>query len=212
VKDSFGGSPFLSPRTRRAALSEAYRAVLAEVDEERRLDRFLRYTAGAVIAGVRPAALVRLSCPSLKAAGVWRSRGHEVCVALDVESFLLSDASSGPLILVYRSNSLSRIILRGPASRYLATRAYPVRAGVRACLEHLAFNMRSSKTFPHEVGVFLGYPLADVVLFSSGDRRCYDCRGYWRVYQRPERAMRTFALMDESRLLSCDASLRMVVK
>jgi hypothetical protein len=47
--------------------------------------------------------------------------------------------------------------------------------------------------FPHEIGIFLGYPLADVISFMSDVPQKNIACGYWKVYHRPERAERIFA-------------------
>ena len=48
--------------------------------------------------------------------------------------------------------------------------------------------------FPHEIGVFLGYPLYDVEGFIE-QRECV-MMGYWKVYRYPSAARRLFALYD----------------
>ena len=39
--------------------------------------------------------------------------------------------------------------------------------------------------FPHEIGVFLDYPLADVEGFIRNAGRDYLLSGYWKVYHDP---------------------------
>ena len=36
--------------------------------------------------------------------------------------------------------------------------------------------------FPHEIGVFLGYPLEDVVGFIRHRGKCFTCCGCWKSY------------------------------
>ena len=50
----------------------------------------------------------------------------------------------------------------------------------------------SCGSFPHEIGIFLGYPLDDVLGFiENKGENCLFC-GFWKVYSEPERARRTF--------------------
>jgi hypothetical protein len=97
-----------------------------------------------------------------------------------------------------------RRALSGIPGRYLRSLSYPVDLGLSASLGHLKKAFEAScggvSRFPHEVGIFLGYPPADVIEFSSGRPSPYACRGYWKVYHHPERAQRAFAYMDASRL------------
>ena len=62
----------------------------------------------------------------------------------------------------------------------------------RQAIRTLRARMRKEAEFPHEVGVFLGYPLADVVGFvRNGGRNCLLC-GQWKVYARAQEAAMTF--------------------
>lgn len=51
---------------------------------------------------------------------------------------------------------------------------------------------RDSAEFPHEVGVFLGYPLEDVEGFIHHKEEGCKCIGCWRVYGDEKRARRVF--------------------
>ena len=44
--------------------------------------------------------------------------------------------------------------------------------------------------FPHEIGVFLGYPLKDVAGFLHREQLRPVCRGDWQVFGNPERSLR----------------------
>lgn len=48
--------------------------------------------------------------------------------------------------------------------------------------------------FPHELGVFLGYPLHDVKGFIEHQGKNYLCSGYWKVYRNETKAKKTFQL------------------
>lgn len=48
--------------------------------------------------------------------------------------------------------------------------------------------------FPHELGIFLGYPLGDVKGFIKHQGKNFLCSGYWKVYQNENRAQETFQL------------------
>ena len=47
--------------------------------------------------------------------------------------------------------------------------------------------------FPHEMGVFLGYPLGDVIGFIKNAGQNCKCVGCWKVYCNECEAERTFA-------------------
>ena len=58
-----------------------------------------------------------------------------------------------------------------------------LRGGRRCWLRHLARRRRleGSEEFPHEIGLFLGYPPEDVRGFLDGRTDC-TCVGCWKVY------------------------------
>ena len=57
----------------------------------------------------------------------------------------------------------------------------------------------NSEDFPHEIGIFLGYPLGDVIGFIDNAGKNSRCTGCWKVYCNECEAMRTFARFDKCR-------------
>ena len=52
--------------------------------------------------------------------------------------------------------------------------------------------LRKSGEFPHEIGLFLGYPPEDVAGFIENRGACCKCSGTWKVYGDPEEAQLRF--------------------
>ena len=67
-----------------------------------------------------------------------------------------------------------------------------------ALLKHLKSRFGTSAEFPHEIGLFLDYPAADVEAFMTGAAEC-KLRGYWKVYCDVEAARERFACYDACR-------------
>lgn len=59
-------------------------------------------------------------------------------------------------------------------------------------IEVLRSRMNSAPLFPHEIGVFLGYPLYDVIGFIKNEGKYACCCGYWKVYGEQDAAERCF--------------------
>ena len=64
----------------------------------------------------------------------------------------------------------------------------------------LAFSY-PGKAFPHEIGVFLGYPIEDVIGFINNKGCNFKCCGYWKVYGDKEKAIKEFARYDKCRMI-----------
>ncbi len=52
--------------------------------------------------------------------------------------------------------------------------------------------MKIQGAFPHEIGVLLGYPVADVTGFMEHEGKNYLYLGYWKVYSDLQGALTTF--------------------
>ena len=61
------------------------------------------------------------------------------------------------------------------------------------CLRQLAARLCLEEEFPHEIGLFLGYPPDDVEGFIHYGPKHSKCVGDWRVYGNEEQAKRLFA-------------------
>lgn len=97
------------------------------------------------------------------------------------------------LVYLYRPEQLRRDLSDGAAARILADRGYPIGDAER-CVVELMRRLRSDTDFPHEVGLFLGYPPEDVDGFITCGARGAKCVGTWKVYGDEVAARRRFAL------------------
>jgi hypothetical protein len=179
-------------------LARVYRLIPGLEDSRRRLAAFLHWAAGPLVAGLRPAALIRI--PGGDLAASWSAWGAEFCADRGISVLPLRESSGGSLVLLFRRRPLIRKALTGVAARFLSSAAYPISSGADACLRVLQARFKEPGKFPHEIGIFLGYPPEDVIGFRSGKPSPYSCRGYWKVYHRPDRAERTFAYLDAARI------------
>lgn len=61
------------------------------------------------------------------------------------------------------------------------------------CIVRLKQKLNDGGEFPHEIGLFLGYPLEDVCGFIQNKAKGYKCIGEWKVYGDEETAKKLFA-------------------
>lgn len=95
------------------------------------------------------------------------------------------------LIYAYRKTFLERDLQQEGARTLLTSYGYQ-EYGVDACLERLKERLTQYDCFPHEIGIFLGYPLEDVVGFIAHKGK--DCKlcGIWKVYVNVSEAGKLF--------------------
>ena len=105
----------------------------------------------------------------------------------------LSLENGRALLYLYRPDRLKSDLSDRTAQNILKERAYPVQDPGR-CVACLARRMKSQAEFPHEVGLFLGYPSEDVDGFIRNRARGAKCVGTWKVYGDEDAAKRRFEL------------------
>ena len=95
------------------------------------------------------------------------------------------------LLYLYRPGMLEKD-LRDPLAQRLLSECGYTPGNTNACLARLIARLRTETDFPHEIGLFLGYPPADVDGFMHRKEECKLC-GIWKVYDDVEGALRQFA-------------------
>ncbi len=100
------------------------------------------------------------------------------------------------LIYMYRPGKLKKDLRDATAVSILEEKLYPT-GNVDRCVAELVRRVNESAEFPHEIGLFLGYPAEDVRGFMVEGSRKAKCVGTWRVYGDENAARKRFALYDK---------------
>ena len=95
------------------------------------------------------------------------------------------------LIYLYRPEMLERDLKDPEAVTILKRFGYSVASPDR-CVADLVKRLNSSPVFPHEIGLFLGYPPSDVDGFIRNPNEGFCVVGCWKVYSNADKAVRTF--------------------
>lgn len=150
-----------------------------------RLIRYLLVRLAPVILGVKPAGLLRLTdCRQTggKQHDLFCLHQPEILAALQLRCRILRRNSENLVVFFFREGSLERVLSEPRNAEFLAGRGY--RRGAE--LAELEFRCRNESGFPHEIGVFLGYPLKDVRGYIENPDACLALpRGLWRVAGEP---------------------------
>lgn len=107
------------------------------------------------------------------------------------------------LIYVYRPALLSKDLNHNIAKRLLMERGYTMETSER-CVIQLMRRICKCEEFPHEIGLFLGYPPEDVCGFIENKASSCKCVGCWKVYSDAETAQKTFAKFKKCTDVYCD--------
>lgn len=114
---------------------------------------------------------------------------------------ILKETSLYYLLFFYQKDMLIHKIKEYEASELLI--GYPVEESLSQMLHFLKKRIQQfhlkGKDFPHEIGIFLGYPIWDVEEFIKHKGQDYKLCGYWKVYQDVEGAKKKFKEYDTIR-------------
>ena len=109
---------------------------------------------------------------------------------------------SGTLIYVFRPNRLEEALARPGVSEFLARYGYEP-AGAAGMVAQLKRRYAECPSSPPEVGVFLDYPVEDVVGYIENSGKCCRCIGCWKVYGDVGAAEKRFASFKKCRDIYC---------
>ena len=143
------------------------------------------------LAGIKTGNLFSCACPSRKDLTRDLCRLNKKLVPKGIRVLPLRVCKGRALIYAYRPNALESDLTDHRARALLLKYGY-VPENPNGCVVHLIHRLRREGEFPHEIGVFLGYPLEDVVGFIRNRGRNYTCCGYWKAYGDPEAAQKRF--------------------
>lgn len=105
---------------------------------------------------------------------------------------LLYKRRNKALIYVFRKNRLQADLNRSGVGRFLKKYGYE-HTDADYALGVLKKRLEEEESFPHEIGIFLGYPLGDVIGFIRNEGKNCKCLGCWKVYCNECEAVKTFA-------------------
>lgn len=156
------------------------------------LESIIAYHCGPALAGIKPANIA--ACSKKRMPNV-----HKEIEALnaqlntrDIYLEIVCECSKRALVMVYRKKVLSKHLQSPEMREFLALHGYPDSASVEEYISVLKQRL-CQNDFPHEIGVFLGYPLHDIYGYINHRNDGCLLVGDWKVYANPEEAQKTFA-------------------
>ncbi|MCI8410488.1 MAG: DUF3793 family protein [Lachnospiraceae bacterium] len=106
--------------------------------------------------------------------------------ATELSCYVLLKNGHRMFILIYNKKMLKAYLSNKRVQSFLEEEGYGD-LGLEEMLQLLSqryqLHMEKRAGFPHELGVFLGYPMEDVEGFIENNGENFLCLGYWKVYQ-----------------------------
>lgn len=146
------------------------------------------------LAGLKPASLFRYQPGAGQSGSAMAAAWHAALCDRGVAVRVLKNCprTGAVLVYVYRPAQMDTLLKNCDVLHFLQSEGY--RPGTAdALLTQLSQRLCCEGDFPHEVGIFLGYPLADVVGFIQNHGQNFTVCGHWKVYTDPAAAQQQFA-------------------
>ena len=110
---------------------------------------------------------------------------------LNLKFYILSQTAERTMILVFQEDKLKNQLSNKEIQKFLSRFGYNTNGSYLDMLSLLKERINTGNNFPHEIGVFLGYPLEDVVDFIENKKTC-KLIGTWKVYNNVSKAKEKF--------------------
>ncbi|WP_026840578.1 DUF3793 family protein [Citrifermentans bremense] len=173
------------------------------------LASFLALELAEVLQEAKPANLVCLA-NKRRSCGrnlylLWKEHGQALIEASGLKVRVLADRGSSVLLLLYSQSALGALLDQKSVRVILQKAGYPEPDRFEAVLSELEHRVEG-EGFPHEIGVFLGYPLKDVVGFMGWAPLSFTCQGPWKIFGNP---VPSLELAENHRKCRCEMSLQL---
>lgn len=168
------------------------------VTEYKNFGEKLAFHTAPTLLGIKCASLISLTTSEFELEK-HSEQFNRKAVSKGLKSRILCSCGSRTLMLIYNEKQLEKRLSDVSARSLLRKCGYGDELSLDEYIERLAVRIRGSSDFPHEIGIFLGYPLEDVVGFIENKGENFKFCGCWKVYGCEESARRTFANYDKCR-------------
>ncbi len=164
-----------------------------------------------VLAGIKTANLLNYRCESCEGREEILHELKRLNLELSekgIRVIPLSFHGNRVLIYVFRPSCLRRDLSCTKARRILRRCGYTpaaCRDPLNHQVMHLMRRISERGEFPHEIGLFLGYPADDVEGFIENRGKNYKCCGFWKVYGDEEKAKELFRRYEDCRRCCLDS-------
>lgn len=164
-------------------------------DSKSKMAMSLAMYGAPLLKGIKPANLMMVDGEEFMDIG-------SILKSTNITCFFLKGKGKKAVLYLYRKKELESCLASGEVQGFLRAFGY-MSHDVEGVLGHLSKRIGlyrdGSMEFPHEIGIFLGYPLPDVKGFIKNRGRNYLMSGYWKVYQNVEETAELFKRFDRER-------------
>lgn len=175
---------------------------LKQVDESEYFYRTAVFECAPVIHAQKVAVLYSLTAQVSDAC--WTERLPDILNKTGLQALPLYLSGARASILFYHPARLAAALRNPDAAGLLRYYGYHPEESLHAALRTLQMRYLQNG-YPHEIGIFLGYPVEDVIGFILHGGKNYKCRRHWKVYGDIALSSAMFLQIDRTRQFAAAA-------
>jgi hypothetical protein len=181
-------------------LTAEYVKIRSVLKGEQALRAAIEWYTAPVIYGCKPSVLINLGKSDAgELACLWEKHHkglRDTYNKLPVHFHLFLGYNHNLQLFCYIQERMNHILSNDEVGSFLHGEGYPYR-DFDNLIQNFHEEFRSS--CPHEIGIFLGYPLDDVKGFIKNKGKNYLINGYWKVYSDIPYAIQQFAKYNKAK-------------
>ena len=154
-------------------------------------EKLIAYYCGPSLAGIKPANIASLNKSKTKNIKNEISKFNKQLNKKDIYIDTLCECSKRILVIVYRKSVLEKHLSKNESKVFLKKFGYPEKVNVEEYIDFLKKRL-TFEDFPHEIGIFLGYPVDDIYGYINNPSGKCLAVGEWKVYNDVENAKKLF--------------------
>lgn len=156
------------------------------------LEKYLIEHCSPTLASLKTANLFRLRFAEGLELSQQLAQWNERLGGKGVSLMVLRRWDDWALVYVCRKEKLKKDLQMPGVAQFLARYGYQS-IDVEYAIARLADRLGNQGEFPHEIGIFLSYPLGDVIGYIENAGQNSKCSGCWKVYCNECEAVQIFA-------------------
>ncbi|WP_354366949.1 DUF3793 family protein [Peptoniphilus olsenii] len=161
------------------------------------LIHLIGFYSAPTINGLKIGSLINLKNTKRELINTWNENKKSIAEIFNLEFIELKSDKNSLLLYFYDNQRLKKKFENEQISSYLSGIGYEQNNNLNYYLMKLRENFQFST--PSEIGIFLDYPLLDVIDYNNKLKKCKYC-GYWKCYNDVEGAKTTCQLYDISKM------------
>ena len=178
---------------------KAFRSALTTLSEKDYMKSIIAYNCAPTLKGFKASSTVTLCNYDRNEKKNWYIYKDEILKELGIKAFELREAKNYIAILFYDEKLLEKKLSNDEVVEFLSQYTYNPEGSLNDYLITLK-SRYDIMNCPHELGVFLDFPLEDVKTFINNPNKPFLLCGYWKVYHDKSSALESFEKFDRAKL------------